>query len=350
MKKTITVLLLCLYFLPLQAQSKSHKEVLLLMGSRFEITAVSNDETKARQAIQAGIDEIKRIERLISSWDANSQTSQVTKNAGIQPIKVDRELFNLIRRSNKISKLTHGAFDISYASMDKIWKFDGSMKQMPDSTAVAASVAKINYKNIILNEEKQTVYLKEKGMKIGFGAIGKGYAANKALGVMSKMGLNGALVNASGDLITWGKDEKGKAWKIGISNPKEKEQIYSWLEIGETAVVTSGNYEKFVSFNGERYSHIIDPRTGYPVKGLSSVTIICPNAELADALATSVFVMGQENGLALINHLKGIECILVTDDQKLLTSDNIQLQYHQLKNHRNTHQIQIGEINEQKKN
>jgi thiamine biosynthesis lipoprotein len=183
-------------------------------------------------------------------------------------------------------------------------------------------------------------------MKIGFGAIGKGYAANKALEVMSKMGLTGALVNASGDLITWGKDEDGKDWKIGISNPKEKDKIFSWLSIGETAVVTSGNYEKFVTFNGKRYSHIIDPRTGYPVSGLSSVTIICPNAELADALATSVFVLGKEKGLELINKLNGIECILVTDDQKMLTSSNLQLEYHNTNKHISNHQILIGKINE----
>ena len=337
----------CLLFLfqaNLSAQNKSYTEVLLLMGSRFEITAVSSNESKAREAIQQGINEIKRIEKLISSWDENSQTSAIRKNAGIRPVKVDQELFNLIRRSKKISDLTHGAFDISYASMDKIWKFDGSMKEMPDSAAVAASVSKINYKDIILDAENTTVYLKNKGMKIGFGAIGKGYAANKALGIMSKLGLDGTLVNASGDLISWGKDEGGKSWKIGISNPKQKDQIFSWLNIDETAIVTSGNYEKFVTINGERFSHIIDPRTGYPVKGLSSVSIICPNAELADALATSVFVLGKDAGLKLINNLKGIECILVTDDQKMLTSNNLDLEYH--KKQTSKHHIQIEKINE----
>lgn len=338
----IILVLIGTFICSANAQSnKSYKEVLLLMGSRFEITAVSDNEVQAKKAIAQGIAEIKRIENLISSWNPNSQTSKIIANAGIKSVVVDQELFNLIRRSIKISKLTHGAFDISYASMDKIWKFDGSMKVMPDSLSVANSVSKINYKNIILNEEKHAVFLKEPGMKIGFGAIGKGYAANKALDLMEKMNLDGALVNASGDLISWGKDEGGKDWKIGISNPKNKNQIYSWLTIGETAVVTSGNYEKFVEFNGIKYSHIIDPRSGYPVKGLSSVTIICPNAELADALATSVFVLGKEDGLKLINQLKGIECILVTDNQKLITSTNLKLEYHNI--NKNKYQIKIGE-------
>jgi len=340
MNKSILASLLIFLSLITLGQKQSHTKVLLLMGSRFELTAVSPDQDKAMKAIEAGITEIKRIENLISSWDTNSQTSEVIKNAGVKPVVVDQELFNLIRRSIKISKLTGGAFDISYASMDKIWRFNGKMKELPDSSAVAASVAKINYKNIILNPEKRSVFLKEKGMKIGFGAIGKGYAANKALGIMSKMNLTGALVNASGDLISWGKDEGDKDWKIGIVNPKQKEKVFSWLNINETAVVTPGNYEKYVTINGQKYSHIIDPRTGYPVKGLSSVSIICPNAELADALATSVFVLGKEKGLELINRLKGIECLMITDKQELLTSENLQLDY--IKKPIINHKYQIG--------
>ena len=340
MNKSILASLLIFLSLITLGQKQSHTKVLLLMGSRFELTAVSPDQDKAMKAIEAAITEIKRIENLISSWDTNSQTSEVIKNSGVKPVVVDQELFNLIRRSIKISKLTGGAFDISYASMDKIWRFDGQMTELPDSSAVAASVAKINYKNIILNPEKRSVFLKEKGMKIGFGAIGKGYAANKALGIMSKMNLTGALVNASGDLISWGKDEGDKDWKIGIVNPKQKEKVFSWLNINEAAVVTSGNYEKYVTINGQKYSHIIDPRTGYPVKGLSSVSIICPNAELADALATSVFVLGKEKGLELINRLKGIECLMITDKQELLTSENLQLDY--IKKPIINHKYQIG--------
>lgn len=347
MIRNITTLLLLCLSLVAMGQKESHTKVLLLMGSRFELTAISSDQDKAMKAIDLGIEEIKRIEKLISSWDTKSQTSEIIRNAGIKPVVVDQELFNLIRRSLKISKLTHGAFDISYASMDKIWRFDGEMTALPDSSAVAASVAKINYKNIILNPEKRSVFLKEKGMKIGFGAIGKGYAANKALDIMSKMNLTGALVNASGDLISWGKDEGDKDWKIGIVNPKQKGKIFSWLNINETALVTSGNYEKFVMINGERYSHIIDPRTGYPVKGLSSVSIICPNAELADALATSVFVMGKDKGIELINRLKGIECLLITDKQELFTSENLHLDYRQKA--KTNYKYQIGKKHAQKK-
>ena len=312
-----------------RVESKTQTKVLKLMGSRFEVSAVHEDVRLAWKAINAGIAEISRIEQLISSWDSHSQTSEINRQAGIQAVKVDKELYDLIYRALKVSKLTDGAFDISFASMEKVWKFDGTMKSIPPSEAVQKSVAKVNYQNIVLDSDEQTVYLKEQGMKIGFGAIGKGYAANRAKTIMQKMGIENGLVNAGGDLIGWGKQENGDNWKIGIADPKQKDKVFSWLNIVNQGVVTSGNYEKFALIDGIRYAHIIDPRTGMPVTGLKSVTIICPDTELADALATSVFVMGEVGGLHLINQLKGIECLLVTDENEIKTSDNLTLNYYE---------------------
>jgi len=274
-----------------------HKKVLLLMGSRFELVAVSKDSSLAKKSIEASTNEIQRIEKLISSWDPQSKTSAINKNAGLKPVKVDKELFNLIKRSKKVSKLTDGIFDISYASMDKIWQFDGSMKKMPASTDVATSVSKVGFNNIVLDEGEKTVFLKNKGMKIGFGAIGKGYAANQAKKIMKEMGITNGLINASGDLIGWGNQENGKPWQIAVTDPKDKKRNLGWLDINDMAVVTSGNYEKFVEFDGKRYSHIINPKTGYPAFGTKSVTIVCPDAELADALATAIFILGKKEGL-----------------------------------------------------
>lgn len=310
-------------------EPKAQKKVLLLMGTRFELAAVSRDEQKAWEAIDAGIKEIQRIEALISEWQATSQTSEINRNAGIKPVVVDQELFDLISRSNRISEMTGGAFDISFASIDKVWKYDGSMKTEPSPEQVTASVAKINYKNIILNPQNHSVYLKEPGMKIGFGAIGKGYAANRARDVMREMGIQGGVVNAAGDLVTWGKQADGQSWYVGIADPAEKDKVFSWLTADNTAVVTSGNYEKYAEINGKRYSHIIDPRTGYPASGLKSVTIVCPNGELADALATAVSVLGKDEGLYLINQLKGVECLIITDADEVVTSKRMNLHYYQ---------------------
>ena len=295
------------------------------MGSRFDLTVVAASQTEGDHYIDMAINEISRIENIISSWDPNSQTSLINKNAGIKPVKVDKELFDLIARALKISKLTNGAFDISYASMDKIWKFDGSMTKMPDKEAVAQSVEKVGYENILLNEADQTVFLKRKGMKIGFGAIGKGFAADKAKALLQRHGVKSGIINASGDLDAWGTQPDGKDWMVAIVNPLNKKKVFSWMPIHNSAVVTSGNYEKYVRFNGELYSHIIDPRTGYPSKGILSASVFTQSAELADALATSVFVMGVETGLDFINQLKGVECIIVDKDNKVITSKNIEL-------------------------
>ena len=295
------------------------------MGSRFEITVVANDSIQAHELIDTAVAEITRIEKLISSWDVNSQTSEINRNAGIKPVKVDVELFELIERAISISKLTDGAFDISYASMDRIWTFDGSMKVMPSAEDIAISVSKVGFQNIILDKTNSTVFLKLKGMKIGFGAIGKGYAADKAKDLLIAKGASSGIINASGDMSIWGKQPNGKEWKVAITNPMDRNKVFALLPITNGAVVTSGNYEKYVTLNGKKYSHIIDPRTGYPSTGIISVTVFAPKAELADALATSVFVMGKEVGLDRINQLPKIECIIIDDEGNVLKSKNIKI-------------------------
>ena len=173
-----------------------------LMGNRFDITVVAVNEEIGYINIDEAISEITRIEKLISSWDPGSETSMINKNAGIKPVKVSLELYNLIERAKQISELTDGAFDISYASMDRIWKFDGSMRHKPTKEEVGNSVAKVGYTSIILNSADQTVFLSQKGMKISFGAIGKGYAADKAKELLVSKQVIAGMINASGDLTT----------------------------------------------------------------------------------------------------------------------------------------------------
>ena len=294
------------------------------MGSDFEITVVSKTQKQADRQIGIAIGEIRRIEALISSWKATSETSSINKNAGIAPVKISEELFSLIQRAIQISKLTDGAFDISYASMDQLWKYDGSMTQMPSKEAIKKSVAKVGYTAIVLDPKNSTVFLKNKGMKIGFGAIGKGYAADKAKKLLISNGVSGGIINASGDINSWGSKPNGSSWQVAITNPLNKNKAFAMLPIKD-AVVTSGNYEKYVTFNSRRYSHIIDPRSGYPAQGIISVTVFAPKAELADALATSVFVMGVQTGIDRINQLKAIECIIITDTGGIITSNNLSL-------------------------
>lgn len=322
-KSSVQIIILFICFSALAQQP--YKRGLKLMGSAFDITVVADNAKQGNDYINLAIEEITRIEKLISSWDTNSQTSKINRQAGISPVKVDLELFNLIERAKEISKLTDGAFDVSYASMDNIWKFDGSMFKMPSEENIKTSVSKVGYHNIILDKTDNTVFLKQKGMKIGFGAIGKGYAADNAKALLIKKGVSAGIINASGDMNTWGKQPNGKEWKVAITNPLNKNKAFALLPITNGAVVTSGNYEKFISFNNKRYTHIIDPRTGYPSSGIISVTVFAPKAELADALATSVFVMGIDTGVNRINQLPKIECIIIDDAGNIHTSNNIEI-------------------------
>ena len=319
------IFLVTLFFSIICYSQQPYKKTLKLMGCNFDITVIGKNSTEANTHINTAVAEITRIEKLISSWDKNSQTSKINRNAGVAPVKVDPELFQLIQRAIKISKLTKGAFDISYASMDKVWFFDGSMTEMPSEKNIKKSVEKVGYQNIVLDEKNSTVFLKLKGMKIGFGAIGKGYAADKAKALLQKKGVVSGIINASGDLNAWGKQPNGKDWLVAVVNPLNKEKVFSWMPVFNSAVVTSGNYEKYVKFNDVLYTHIIDPRTGYPATGILSVTIFTKSAELADALATSIFVMGVQTGLDFVNQLKGVECLMVDKNNKLIASNNIQL-------------------------
>lgn len=295
------------------------------MGSAFEITVVGDDANQANKHIDAAVAEIKRIENLISSWDKDSETSAVNRNAGLKAIRVKKELFQLIERAKGISKLTDGAFDISYAAVDRIWKFDGSMKQIPAHKDIKLSVATVGAKHIELDAKNNAVFLKKKGMKIGFGAIGKGYAADKTKTLLQERGVTAGIINASGDMNAWGAKPNGDPWRVAISNPMNKNKVFALMPLQNRAVVTSKDYEKYVRFNGVRYAHIIDPRTGYPATGLISVTVFAPKAELADALATAVFVMGKEAGIDRINQLPDVDCILIDENGKISTSKNIEL-------------------------
>ena len=303
-----------------------HKRKLAMLGSPFEITVVAKDTIQANEFIDLAVNEVKRIENLISDWIPTTQISEINRNAGLKPIKVDTEVFELVTRANKISKLTNGAFDISYASMDKIWKFDGSMKVMPTPEAIKKSVEKIGYQNIILNEKDKTIFLKTEGMKLGLGGIGQGYIADKVKAVLQSKGCTSGIVNVSGDINTWGKQIDGKLWSVGIINPMNKNKVFATFPLEDSAVETSGSYEKFVIFNGIRYSHIIDPRTGYPATGIVSVSVFAKQTEIADAMATGIFVLGVDVGLDLVNQLKGIECIIVDDKGKIHTSKGIDVE------------------------
>ncbi|MBF4464355.1 FAD:protein FMN transferase [Flavobacterium sp. LC2016-12] len=296
------------------------------MGNNFTITVVAGNEKTGNENINLAIEEIRRIEKLFTTYKEDSQTNLINQNAGIEPVKVDQEVFNLIERAAGISKITQGAFDISYGSLDKsLWNFDKTMTSLPAPQTAKKMIHLINYRNIILDKQNCTVFLKEKGMRIGFGGIGKGYAAEMAKQILLKNNVHSGIINASGDLCAWGLQPNGQKWTIGVANPDAPNAAFSYMEISNKAVATSGNYEKFVTINGKKYSHTIDPKTGLPITGIKSVTIIASNAEFADAMATPIAVMGIKAGLFLIDQIPDLYCIIIDDNNKIYTSKNINL-------------------------
>ncbi len=301
------------------------KRSTILMGGRFEITLVDKDSVSAQKNIDTVIQEIARIENLISDWKPETQVSQINSNAGIRAVRVDEEVLALTERALELSKLTKGAFDISFAAMERIWKFDGSMEEMPSAEAIKKSVEKVGYRNIIVDRKASTVFLKKKGMKIGFGALGEGYAADQSRKLMLERGVNAGIVNATGDMSAWGKKPDGTDWVIGINDPARSGSLFAIIPLTQGAVVTSGSYEKYVEFNGKRYAHIINPATGYPATGLTSVTVFGPSAEKANGFSTSLMVLGKKEGLKLLRRFSEYSCLMISDEGKVFTSPNLDI-------------------------
>ena len=311
----IALLFVCTFSFSQVEQTKTVN----LMGSVFQITLVDLDSITAHQNINKAVAEIERIENLISEWRPHTQISQVNQNAGIQPIKVDKEVFELTKKAIWFSEIAEGAFDISIVAMDKIWKFDGTMEKLPSKKAIRKSIANVNYKNIILDSINSTIFLSKKGMKIGFGSIGKGYAADKARKLMQQFGIKAGIINAAGDVATWGTQIDGNPWRIGVNNPLETGETIDILEFsGNNAVTTSGNYEKYAEINDKRYSHIINPKTGYPSTELMSVTIIGENAEICNGFSTSIMVLGLEKGKKFLEKFPDYHYVLITGDGRII--------------------------------
>lgn len=325
----LTVIFCCFIFAISQGQEANYltvKRSLKLMGTTFEITVVSQDDAIGYINIEEAAAEIQRIEKLISSWDKESETSKINRNAGIKPVKVSFELFKLIERSIQISEITSGAFDITYASLNELWNFDGSMQYAPTEAEIKKVLEKVGYRKIVLNPSQSTVYLKEKGMKIGFGAIGKGYAADKVKELMVSKQVPAGMINAAGDITTWGTKATGDRWMIGVDNLGGSGNFFSWLPLIESSVGIAGNHGSFVTFNGQKFSHIINPKTGFPATGINKVTVTAKSAELCDALATAVYIMGKDNGMSLINQLGGTEAIIIDSSNKVFRSNGLQVE------------------------
>jgi thiamine biosynthesis lipoprotein len=294
-----------------------------LMGSAFQFILNAESEEAGQRLITDCIEEVSRIEKLLTEFSDNSETSLINKHAGISSVSVSTEMYQLLERCIHISELTNGSFDITAGILKKLYNFRNVEFEIPTAVKVLECLEMTGYRKIKLLRNNR-VYLEKKGMRIGFAAIGKGYAAHKAMLLMKEKGVTGGVINASGDLCAWGAKHDGRPWKSGIANPESADDILLWLQLNGLSIATSGNYEQYFDLNGVRYSHNINPKTGRPVTNIKSVSVISPHAEFSDALATACTVMGVRKGLDLINQLPHTHCIMIDNRNQVFYSNNIE--------------------------
>jgi len=291
-----------------------------LMGTEVIIKVFGDDRSEMERAVQEAFEEISRLERMMSNFIPTSELSRINQQAGKAPVPVSRELFSVIRQSLMFSDITEGTFDISFASVGKLWDFRAGI--MPTPEAVKKQLPFVNYRKIQLNEKNSSVFLPYPEMEIGLGGIGKGYAVDRAMDVLTKHGIHDAIIMAGGDMMVKGK--KGKdLWRVGLRDPDNKDKILAVLPLQDRAVSTSGDYERFFIKDGVRYHHIIDTRTGYPARLCRSVTLLAKDATTTDGLTKGVFIMGPERGMALVERLEGVEAIIVDAQGKIHLSSGL---------------------------
>ncbi|WP_430968610.1 FAD:protein FMN transferase [Spongiimicrobium sp. 2-473A-2-J] len=293
------------------------------MGSSFELGIVASNEAGATPFLEQGVAEIQRIERLLTEFDSHSQTSLINVQAAKAPVSVDKEVMDLLQRSQAISKLTKGYFDISVGPLKKLYQFKNKAFRFPDRKHITEALKKVGYQNIVLDPQAQTVFLRQAGMHLSFAAIGKGYAADCVRKKWIGNQVAGGYINASGDLTTFGCDARGEAWKIGIASPDDRNHTLLQVPLKNASVATSGDYEQHFLYQGKRYSHNIDPMSGMPITGIKSVSVFSPSAELSDALATAIYAMGVKKGLSFLNQLPQTHGIIINDQNEIYFSNKL---------------------------
>ena len=291
-----------------------------MMGTEVSVYLWSDDPDAGRESVDAVFDEAARIDRLMSTYKEESEISQINREAAQRPVVAGDELFKLIRRALHISTLTHGAFDITFDSVGQ--HYDFRERQRPDDDTVKTERAFIDYRLVELDGGTNTVFFAREGVRINLGGIAKGYVVERGIDLLRLRGVQHAVVTAGGDSRLLG-DRRGRPWMIGIRDPREDGEVAISLPLVDEAISTSGDYERFFDEDGIRYHHIIRPSTGAPAEGVHSATVIGPDAVITDALSTSVFVMGVDDGLTLIGSLPDYESIVIDATGQVYYSDGL---------------------------
>jgi len=292
-----------------------------IMGTRIEVQVWADDADKGNQGIDAVMAEMERIDRDMSTYKPTSEVSRVNASAAQAPMQISDDLFNLLTTALEYSRITNGAFDITYASVGFMYDFRSHIK--PTEEQIQAALPAVNYHHVVLDAKAHTVFFTQPGVRIDLGGIGKGYAVDRGIAILQGMGFNHMLVTAGGDSRMVG-DRFGKPWIVGIRHPDDKDRVIAKIPLVDTAISTSGDYERFFDEGDVRYHHIIDPRTGHSASKVRSATILAPTATRTDGLSKTAFVLGAEEAMKIYESLDDVDAILVTPDGRVLYSKGLE--------------------------
>lgn len=283
------------------------------MGSELRLTAWTTDETGARDGFDAVFQEFDRLDGLLSIWRDGSEVQRINAAAGDHPVAVSPDTLAVLVAARQASEWTGGKFDITFGALADIWKFDQDQdNRVPTDEEIAARVGLVDYRAVEVDAAARTAFLTRRGMRIHLGGIGKGFAVDQAAAILRDHGVDDFMIQAGGDLYVGGRRD-GRPWRLGIADPRDPDgPPFASVDLSDATFSTSGDYERFFVRDGVRYHHLLDPDEGRPARGCRSVTIVAPDATTADALSTGVFILGPEEGMALVERLPGVEAVIVT--------------------------------------
>ncbi len=291
-----------------------------IMGTRIYVQVWSQDKAAGEAAIDAVMEEMRRIDALMSHYKPDSQLSRINARANEEPVQVDKELFDLIKLSTYYSQLTEGAFDITYASVGYLYDYPQHVR--PSEEQIRQALPAVNWRNIKFDESRHTVRFEHPGMRIDLGGIGKGYAVDRGIELLKARGITHAVVTAGGDSRILG-DHMGRPWLVAIRHPDDPRKVVMRIPLSDTAMSTSGDYERYFDEDGVRYHHIIDPHTGHSASKVRSATILAPTATQTDGMSKTAFVLGPEKALEIINRLPDFDAVFVCPDGRVLYSNGL---------------------------
>ncbi len=292
-----------------------HRESRPLMGTVVDVAVEGRDIRALREATEAAYREMNRLSDMMNHYDPRSVVSEVNRQAGVRPVRVPPELMQVLQMAERVSRRTHGAFDITVGSL-KGWSFNPEHPAIPSPRQIQEQLPLVNYRNVVLDPGAATVFLRRRGMRIDLGGIAKLYILHAGMEILERRGIAHAMINGGGDVEVLG-TVHGRPWRIGVRDPRRPEGVFAVIELTHGFVVSSGDYERYFIKDKVRYHHILDPKTGYPTHGPRQVTLVADDLDTVNGLSAAVMVLGMHEGQALIEHTPGLEGLIVGRDGQL---------------------------------